>query len=136
MWGGQVSLPTRERFRTANTTEITAIAGQKILFSGRASMMLSSEAAGPEEKSNNGDTIAAKTHAEIGMIAHLSIIRVEDLVRPNSKDCIEALEVLALCWRSRWMTFIGGPGWIRPRLQQRPNAQAWASGLRKLVFPA
>jgi hypothetical protein len=59
MWGGQVSLPTRERFRTANTTEITAIAGQKILFSGRASMMLSSEVARPEEKSNNGDTIAA-----------------------------------------------------------------------------
>jgi hypothetical protein len=32
MWGGKASLPKRERFRTANTTEIAAIAGQKILF--------------------------------------------------------------------------------------------------------
>ena len=31
------------------------------------------------EKINNGNTIKAKTHAEIGTIAHLSIIGVEDL---------------------------------------------------------
>ena len=33
MWGGQVRLPRRERFRTAKTTEIAAMAGQKILAS-------------------------------------------------------------------------------------------------------
>jgi hypothetical protein len=32
MWGGKIGLLKRERFRTANTTEIAAIAGQKILF--------------------------------------------------------------------------------------------------------
>jgi hypothetical protein len=34
MWGGQASPTRRERFRTAKITEITASAGQKILFSG------------------------------------------------------------------------------------------------------
>jgi hypothetical protein len=56
MCGGKVTLPRRERFRTAKTTEITAIAGQKILFSGRVSMRLCSDVAG---KVNNGDTIEA-----------------------------------------------------------------------------
>jgi hypothetical protein len=83
MWGGKVSL---ERFRTAKTTEIAAIEGQKILFSGRLSIKVE----GPEAKSNNGDTIAAKAHAEIGTIAHVSIIEVEDLTRPNPKECIGA----------------------------------------------
>jgi hypothetical protein len=40
-------------------TEIAAIAGQKILFSGWLSMMLCSEVGGPEAKPNNGETIAA-----------------------------------------------------------------------------
>jgi hypothetical protein len=30
-------------------------------------------------KTNNGETIKAKTHAAIGTIAHMSIIGVEDL---------------------------------------------------------
>src|ERR1700692_1245780 len=33
MWGGQISLPKRERFRTAKMTEIAVMAGQKILAS-------------------------------------------------------------------------------------------------------
>ncbi len=60
MWGGQVSLPKRERFSTAKMTEIAAMAGQKILFSGRVSIMLSSVGAEPEvTKINNGNTIEA-----------------------------------------------------------------------------
>jgi hypothetical protein len=56
--------------------EIAAMAGQKILFSGRASRT----SVGEEVKRiNKGDTIKAKTHAEIGTIAHLSIIGLEDL---------------------------------------------------------
>ena len=58
MWGGKVSCK-RERFRTAKTTEIAAIAGQKILFSQRGSMMLCSEVARRKSKSNKGDTIEA-----------------------------------------------------------------------------
>jgi hypothetical protein len=76
MWGGQVSLPRRERFCAAKTAEIAAMAGQKILFSGRASaprVALSSVWTSVREI-NNGDTIKAKTHAEIGRIANLSII--------------------------------------------------------------
>jgi len=77
MWGGIVR---RERFRTAKTTEIAAMAGQKILGSGRGSIMLCSVWAGsPVTKNINGITIKAKTHAEIGTIAHLSIIGAEDL---------------------------------------------------------
>ena len=56
MWGGKVSL---ERFRNAKTTEIAAIAGQKILFSQRVSMRACSELARSEKKSNKGDTIEA-----------------------------------------------------------------------------
>jgi hypothetical protein len=96
MWGGKASLPKRERFRTAKTTEIAAMVGQKILFSGRGSNILCSVSAEPAvTKSNNGYTIKAKTHAKIGTIAHLSIIGVEDLPRPNSKECFEALGILA-----------------------------------------
>jgi hypothetical protein len=77
IWGGKV---TRERFCTAKTTEIAARAGQKILFSGRDSMTLCSVLIGGEvKKINKGDTIKAKTHAEIGRIVHLSIIGVDDL---------------------------------------------------------
>jgi hypothetical protein len=77
MLGGQVR---RERFCTANTTEIAAMAGQKILVSGRAASVWGS---GELRKINNGDTIKAKTHAEIGTIANLSIIGVEKLGRSN-----------------------------------------------------
>jgi hypothetical protein len=42
MWGGQVSLPKRERFSTAEMTEIAAMAGQKILFHELDSSMLCS----------------------------------------------------------------------------------------------
>lgn len=44
---------------------------------------------------SNGDTIAGKAHAKTGIIANLSIIGAEDLVRPNSKECIEDLDILA-----------------------------------------
>jgi hypothetical protein len=97
MWGGKVSLPRRERFCAANTTEIAAMAGQKILFSGRGSITLCTVwTLGTVTKINNGAAIKAKTHAEIGMIAHLSIVGVEALGRPNSQECIEALDILAL----------------------------------------
>jgi hypothetical protein len=88
----------------AKATEIAAMAGQKILFSGRGSAICSELAlSGPSTKPINGDTIKAKTHAEIETIAHLSIIEVEDLARFNSKECIEALDILAGTWRPRWM---------------------------------
>jgi hypothetical protein len=54
----------------ANKTEITTMAGQKILCSGRAAIISSPG----ETKMNNGAIIKAKTHAEIGMIAHWSMI--------------------------------------------------------------
>jgi hypothetical protein len=77
MWGGKVR---RERFCTTKTTEITVMAGQKILGSERGSTMLCSVWGGPPvTKIINGITIKAKTHAKIGTIAHLSIIGAEDL---------------------------------------------------------
>ena len=75
MWGGKVGLPTRVRVCTANTTEIADIAGQKILFSGRASIMFCGvQTSGAVRKINSGDTIKAKTHAEIATTAHLSTL--------------------------------------------------------------
>jgi hypothetical protein len=71
-------------------TEIAAIAGQKIRFSGRASSAWKSECVA---KITNGDTIKANTHAKIGTIAHVSIIGVEDLSWFNLWKCIEVLEV-------------------------------------------
>jgi hypothetical protein len=56
------------------------MAGQKILCSGRASITPASEGT---TKINNGDTIKAKAHAEIGTITHLSITGAETLGRPN-----------------------------------------------------
>src|ERR1700730_12901127 len=91
MWGGKESLLRRERVRTAKMMEIVANAGQTILFSGRFSMRLCSVSLTPAARTSNGDTTVAKTHAEIGTITHLSIIGVEDLARPNSKECTEAL---------------------------------------------
>jgi hypothetical protein len=41
----------------------------------------------------NGDTIRAKTHAKIGMIARMSMIGVGDLTRFNLWKCIEVLDV-------------------------------------------
>jgi hypothetical protein len=90
MWGGKVR---RERFPTAKTTEIAVMAGQKILFSGWDAIRACSVwGKGLVIKINNGDTIKAKIHAEIGTIAHLSIIGVGDLGRLDSKECIEALD--------------------------------------------
>ena len=83
MWGGKV---TRERFCAVKRTEIAAAAGQKIL--GRMSLCITS--ARGKAKRNKGDTIRAKTHAEIGTIVYLSIIGVEDAGRLNPKECIEA----------------------------------------------
>jgi hypothetical protein len=54
-------------------------------------------------KINNGDTIKAKTHAEIERIANLSIIGVENLGRANPEERIEALGILALFGRPIWM---------------------------------
>ena len=79
------------------------MAGQKILVSGRASITWT---AGILRKINNGATIKAKTHAEIGTIAHLSIIGVENLGRFNLEKCIEAFDILALYWRPRWMPLV------------------------------
>ena len=101
MWGGNVRLPRRERYLTANPTEIAAIAGQKILGSRRGCIILCSVWAGPVvTKINNGITIAEKTHAEIGINAHLSN-GVEDLARPNSRESIVALGIMALYERLR-----------------------------------
>ena len=71
MCGGKVR---RERFCATKTTEIAAMAGQKIRVSGRASNAWPSAAG--KLKINNGYTIKAKMHAEIGRIAYLSIIAV------------------------------------------------------------
>jgi hypothetical protein len=65
MWGGKVSLPTRELFRTAKIMKITTNAGQKILFSGRGVIMACSLAIADVPAAggfgittlNNGDTI-------------------------------------------------------------------------------
>jgi hypothetical protein len=50
-------------------TEIAAMTGQNILVSRRVSVSGSVKIA-----YSNGETIVAKTHAKIGMIAYLSII--------------------------------------------------------------
>src|SRR5215471_17775399 len=78
MWGGQVSLPKRERFCTANATEIAAMAGQKILFSGRAPPLITVCWSDGLKKHNNGNTITANAHAKIGTIAQISSIGVEN----------------------------------------------------------
>src|SRR6516165_3105998 len=82
-WGGKVDLPRRERFCAANATVIAVMAGQKILFSGRASIMLCSVwTSGEVTRINNGDNISAKRHTAIGMIAHLSIVGEKNLDGP------------------------------------------------------
>jgi hypothetical protein len=78
MWGGQASLPKRERFRKANATEIAAMVGQKILFSRRAPPLSIVCWSDGSAKLNNGNTITANAHAKIGMIAHISIIGAEN----------------------------------------------------------
>jgi hypothetical protein len=78
MWGGHVSLAKREWFCAANTTETAVMAGQKILFSGRASIPLKiAWASDGLKKLNNGNTITAKAHPTSGMSAHLSSIGAE-----------------------------------------------------------
>ena len=120
MAGGKV---TQERFRAAKRTEIAVIAGQKILG---AMALCSASPPGEAIKTIKGETIRAKTHAEIGTTAHLSIIGDEGtgrdrdnceavkngvMARPNSKECIKPLDILALpsapaClyWRPPWMS--------------------------------
>jgi hypothetical protein len=107
MWGGH--LTRRERFRTAKTTEIAARIGKKNLFSGRSVIRCCTRstcelAAGRlrSGKFNNGDTISAKATAKIGTIVHPSIIRPEDLGRPDLKECIEAVDIMVLYWRPHW----------------------------------
>jgi hypothetical protein len=101
MWrGGEV---TQERFRAAKRTEIAVIAGQKILG---AMALCSASPPGEAIKTVKGETIRAKTHAEIGTTAHLSIIGDEGtgrdrdnceavkngvMARPNSKECMSLL---------------------------------------------
>ena len=105
MWGGQVSPIRRERLRMAKRTEIAASVGQKILFSGWGVVRRLCTSAGDKPLAgagaaaniNNGATIVTKTHAKIGTITNLSIIGVEGparLARSNSKECIEALDIL------------------------------------------
>jgi hypothetical protein len=115
MWGGKA---TRQRFRAAKRTEIAVTAGQKILFSRRGMALCTTSVAG-EAKMNKGETIRAKIHAEIGTIVHVSMIgdggtgrdrencaalKIGVVVRPNSKKCIEPLDILAFYWRRPWMS--------------------------------
>src|SRR4051794_12569751 len=74
MWGARVTLPRREKFCAANRIEITAMAGQKTLFSSRASpaVCIACSSVGLK-KANNGDTIKAKAQAATGTIVNLSI---------------------------------------------------------------
>src|ERR1700683_1340376 len=119
MWGGQVSSLKRVRFRTPNRTEITAMAGQKILVSGRGSIMFGGLCPPVVIKINNGDTINAKAHAESAMIAYLSIVGVENLGRPNSWEATDGLGIYALRWRPRWTRLSGGTN--RDRTKPRPR---------------
>jgi hypothetical protein len=124
MWEGKL---TRQRFRATKRTEIAVTAGQKILFSRRGVALCSISVSG-EAKMNNGETIRAKIHAEIGTIVHLSMIGDEGTgrdrencaalkigveARPNSKKCIEPLDILAFYSRS--------PYWAN-RFDQSPGA--------------
>ena len=106
MWGGKV---TRKRFRAAKRTEIAVIAGQKILG---AMALCSGSPPGEAIEIVRGETMRAKTHAEIGTTAHLSIIgdevtdrdncaavKIGVVARPNSKEYIEPLDILAFYWR-------------------------------------
>jgi hypothetical protein len=55
------------------------MAGQKILFSGRASIPLNIAALlDGLRKASNGNTIREKPHATSGTSAHMSIIGAED----------------------------------------------------------
>src|SRR5262249_26297074 len=81
IWGDKISLPMRERFRMTKTTELAAIAGQKILFASWPSITLCCmlcSVAGGETKTINGINIGAETNAKIGRNDHLSIIAVGD----------------------------------------------------------
>jgi hypothetical protein len=78
MWEGK-GLRRRELYCTAKTTEIAAITGQNILVSKRVSVVEM-----PRTVYTNGEIIVAKTQANIGTIAHESIIRVENFRRPVS----------------------------------------------------
>src|SRR3954451_24841034 len=77
---GQVNLPGRENFCAANRMEITAIVGQKFLFSSRASptSCIACSLVGLK-KVNNGDTIKENAQPATGTIANLSIFGAEAL---------------------------------------------------------
>src|SRR5579884_1405565 len=96
MLGGQVSLARRELFCMANRMEIAAMAGQNILLSRLALPLSIACSSVGLKKSNNGDTIKAKTHAKIGTIAYLSSIGAGDPGRANSYECIDVLDILIL----------------------------------------
>src|SRR5262249_9842951 len=96
MWGGTVSSRNRDRLRTARMTEIRAMAGQKILFSGRLSMMLFTVlTAGDVTKISSGETIKANTHAEIGTTVHASMTEAGGF-RPRSRERIGGFDIMAL----------------------------------------
>ena len=106
--------------------EIAASAGQTILFSGRFSVLSFSPAA----RSSNGETTDAKKHADTGMITYLSIIGKEALALPNSTECIEALDILALHRHPRWVST--NPQWVSTNPQDAGAAALPASTLARL----
>ena len=78
-----MSLLKRKRFCATNRMEITAMAGQKILGSGRDSIC----SIGPlGEVVKIGNTINAKAHAAIVTAPHVSIIGVDILDRPTVQN--------------------------------------------------
>ena len=106
MWGGQVSL---DQFRMAKRTEIAASVGQKILFSRRGALRICCLSRSPQtaplheaphrRKATTAILFQRKHMPKSDIITNLSNIRVEGPARPNSKECVEALDILALCWR-------------------------------------
>jgi len=72
------------------------MAGQKILFSGRLSMMLFTVlTAGDVTKISSGETIKANTHAEIGTTVHASMTEAGGF-RPRSNERIGGFDIMAL----------------------------------------
>jgi hypothetical protein len=117
MWGGQVSLVRRERFCAANTREIVTMAGQKILFSGRATPVNTSSWDDGSKNANNGKTIIAKTHAASGMSAHLSLSTAKNRGRPEAPEYLEDWDLLAsMSDEPRRLNILAGEGYDPPRL--------------------
>ena len=126
--GRQSKSIRRERFRMAKMTEIAASVGQKILFSRRGAMIAARfpstasgatarrSAIGPVvAKINNGDTMAAKTHAAIG-----AIVGAKSLA-----ECVEAFGILSLYWRPPSAAYAPS-NWARPRhIEGNPRSVVW-----------